>query len=119
MASAGSIPASSRRRPAPRQAARPAPRARVRWDRLGRVAMLFVLCVLLYLYISPARSLVGAISQSGRRQADIAALTRANAALRARVAALGAPAAIEGNARSLGLVRPGEKPFVIFGLPPD
>ncbi|MEA2265017.1 MAG: hypothetical protein QOE27_600 [Solirubrobacteraceae bacterium] len=81
--------------------------------------MLFVLCVLLYLYISPARSLVSAIGESGRRQADVAALTRANHRLRAERAGLGTPATLERDARSLGLVRPGEREFVISGLPPN
>lgn len=79
--------------------------------------MLFVLCVLLYLYISPVRSLFGAIGESGRRQAEVTSLTRANLALRAERAALGTPAALERDARKLGLVRPGEREYVIFGLP--
>lgn len=115
MASAGSAQV-GHRQPASRSRT-PAPPARVRWDRIGRVAMLFVLSVLLYLYISPARSLVGAIAESGRRQADVAALTRANLQLRAERDSLGTPVALEREARSLGLVRPGEKEFVIFGLP--
>jgi cell division protein FtsB len=114
MAQAGSVPAGSRTRTPARA---PGPRARVRWDRLGRLAMLFVLAVLLYLYISPVRSLIGAVAESGRRQADVAALTRANRQLRAQRDALGTPAALERDARSLGLVRPGEKAYVIFGLP--
>jgi cell division protein FtsB len=79
--------------------------------------MLVVLCVLLYLYISPVRSLVGAVSESGRRQADVASLTRTNLQLRAERAALATPSTRERDARNLGLVRPGEKPFVVFGLP--
>jgi cell division protein FtsB len=83
------------------------------------MAMLFVLVVLCYLYISPARSLVGAIGDSSRRQADVAALARTNVQLRGELADLGTPAALERDARSLGLVRPGEKEFVVFGLPPN
>jgi len=79
--------------------------------------MLFVLCVLVYLYISPARSLVGAIGESGRRHAEVAALTAANARLRVQMTSLATPVALERDSRSLGLVRPGEKEFVIFGLP--
>ncbi len=41
----------SARRSSARRAARPAP-ARVRWDRMGRVAMLGVLVILAYLYLS-------------------------------------------------------------------
>jgi cell division protein FtsB len=118
MAHAGSAQAGSRRAQ-PRRPGTPVRRARVRWDRLGRVAMLFVLLVLLYLYINPALSLISVVGESGRRQADVAALTRTNAALRAQLATLGTPAALERDARNLGLVRPGEKEFVVFGLPPN
>jgi cell division protein FtsB len=89
----------------------------MRWDRLGRAAMLFVLLVLVYLYISPVRGLISAVGESGRRQAEVAGLMRANAQLRAERAALVTPAARERAARSLGLVRPGERAFVISGLP--
>lgn len=89
----------------------------MRWDRVGRLAMLFVLCVLVYLYISPVRSLVGAIGESGRRHAEVSSLVRANAALRTERDAMGTPARLEAGARGLGLVRPGEREFVISGLP--
>jgi cell division protein FtsB len=79
--------------------------------------MLFVLGVLLYLYISPARSLWWAVGESHRRQATVAALSATNARLRAERANLGTPASLEHEARSLGLVRPGEREYVIFGLP--
>jgi cell division protein FtsB len=91
----------------------------MRWDRLARAAMLFVLLVLVYLYISPVRSLIGAVGESGRRHAEVAGLMRANARLRAERATLATPAASERAARSLGLVRPGEREFVISGLPSD
>ena len=79
--------------------------------------MLFVLCCLLYLYISPARSLWRAIGESRRRQADVAALTAANHRLRAEQAGLGTAAAVEQQARALGQVRPGEREYVVSGLP--
>ena len=40
------------------------PPTRLRWDRVARAAMLFVLLVLVYLYISPVRSLIGAVGES-------------------------------------------------------
>jgi cell division protein FtsB len=99
-----------------RTSRRPTP-ARVRWDRLSRAAMLFVLLVLLYLYISPVRSLVGAISQSSREHATLASLRAQNAHLKAERDSLQNPATLEQKARSLGLVLPGERAYVISGLP--
>jgi hypothetical protein len=79
--------------------------------------MLLVLVSLLYLYISPVSSLIGAIRESGRRNADVAQLERANHALKAQRDALGRASTLERNARNLGLVRAGERGFVISGLP--
>ncbi len=43
-------------------------------------------------------------------------LTRANARLLREQSALGDPATIERDARALGMVRPGERPYVITNL---
>ncbi|MGI8557246.1 MAG: septum formation initiator family protein [Solirubrobacteraceae bacterium] len=97
--------------------ARAGPSARVRWDRLGRTAMLIVLLVLLVLFIGPARSLVSTLSQSSERHAQVTALLRENGQLRARAAALQQQGTLEADARGLDLVKPGERPYVIFHLP--
>lgn len=104
---------------APRRARREGhgARWRVRWDRLGRTAMLFVLLVLLGLFIGPARALVSTLSQSSQRHAEVNSLLRENIQLKARAAALQRPGTLEAEARGLGLVKPGERPYVIFGLP--
>jgi len=119
------------RRTAPRGAAaapqpRPRPRvvagggaraAGIRWDRVGRVALLVVLVGIVMLYAGPARSYVDARREAGVRRAELAKLQRENARLRARKAELGRPAALEREARRLGMVRPGERPYVLQGLP--
>jgi cell division protein FtsB len=79
--------------------------------------MLFVLLVLLYLYISPVRSLFSAIHQSAAQRSALAALQRTNKQLLAERAALSDPSTIELDARKQGMVMPGEKEFVVFGLP--
>ncbi len=91
--------------------------ARVRWDRLGRLAMLFVLVVLLYLYISPVRSLISAIHQSAADRAQVGSLERTKDRLLAERVALKSAGTLEIDARGQGLVKPGEKQFVVFGLP--
>ena len=110
--------------PASRSAAvprrsRPAPVSvsGVRWDRVGRMAMIAVGLVLLYLYAGAIRSLFVTRSAAATRRAQVVALERQNADLRRRRAALHSPATLEAAARQLGMVRPGERGYVIQGLP--
>jgi len=91
----------------------------VRWDRIGRVAMLVVLCALVYLYISPARSLLAAVHESAQRRDAVIQLEHENARLLAQQKALQSPDTLEEAARNLGLVLPGERPYVVSGLPSD
>ena len=51
------------------------------------------------------------------KQAQVERLQRENAELQARRKALGTPAALEREARRMGMVRPDERPFVVRGLP--
>jgi cell division protein FtsB len=89
----------------------------MRWDRVGRAAMLLVLVVLAYLYISPIRSLLSDVAQSSARHRQLAALEREAARLHAQERALKRPSTLEIEARNLGLVRPGEREYVVRGLP--
>src|SRR3954469_3506420 len=92
---------------------------RIRWDRLGRIALLFVAALVLYLYIGPTRSWVTTYKQSKQRKAEVAALKRENAQLAPRRDQLRKGSTLETEARSLGMVRGGEKAYVIAGLPGD
>lgn len=89
----------------------------MRWDRVGRVAMLCALVVLLYLAVSPVRSLVADLSLSAQRHAQLESLQRQAAALAAEQRSLALPSTREIEARNLGLVHPGEHGFVVYGLP--
>jgi cell division protein FtsB len=89
----------------------------VRWDRVGRVALLLLLVGVLALYVRPAIAYVSALRESHRRQADIARLQADHDRLLARRAALRNPQVIETEARRLGMVRAGERPYVVDGLP--
>jgi cell division protein FtsB len=91
--------------------------ARIRWDRISRYALLAVFAGLLFLYVNPARSYVDTVRESHHRQAQVRALERDNQALTARRKALGRPDVIEAEARRLGMVRPGERAYVVRGLP--
>ena len=76
-----------------------------------------VLLGILFLYIGPARSYWSTVQEAKHRRAEVAALKRENAKLRARRTALGNTAALEREARRLGMVRPGERPYVVKHLP--
>jgi cell division protein FtsB len=107
--------ASTRRSPA-RSAARPAP-ARVRWDRLGRVAMLGVLVVLACLYLSAGVRLLSTWREARGVSAKVAAMQREHNSLQRQHEALGGSGAVEAQARKLGMMKHGELPFIISGLP--
>jgi cell division protein FtsB len=92
-------------------------RTRIRWDRLGRWALIAVLGVVVYLYIGPAATWVSTYQEAGRKRAEVAALKEENRRLRERRRELRDPEALEREARRLGMVRAGEKSYVIEGLP--
>jgi cell division protein FtsB len=89
----------------------------IRWDRVSRVALLVVLVVLVYLYAGPAHSYWDTLHQARQRRGEVAELKRENERLRARREALRGTSALEREARRLGMVRPGERPYVLKHLP--
>jgi cell division protein FtsB len=126
MASARSAQARAARRPATAPGATARPRvvrgggARatgIRWDRVGRVALLVVLLGIVVLYAGPARSYFSTRREADVRRAELANLQRENRRLRARRDWMMSPAALEREARRLGMVKPGERPYVIENLP--
>lgn len=100
----------------PRARSRPAP-ARLRWDRLGKIALLCVLAALLYLYASAGISLLSTWKEAGLDSTQVATLERQHAALEAQHAALTSPGTLIEEARRIGMMRPGEHTYVISGLP--
>ena len=95
----------------------PARRTAIRWDRVGRLALLGMLVVIVLLYISPARHWLQQSSTAGAQRQELDELTEENRHLRQRVRALRDPAALELEARRLGMVRQGERAYVIEKLP--
>ncbi|MBV8999681.1 MAG: septum formation initiator family protein [Solirubrobacterales bacterium] len=91
--------------------------SRVRWDRVGRVALLIVLCVVAGLYVQQALAYLSVRSQANHQRAIVQQLSRANASLRAQQRSLNDPVTILRDARALGMVRPGEHPYEVTGLP--
>jgi cell division protein FtsB len=89
----------------------------IRWDRVSRVGLLIVLVAILGLYVGPARSYLATRSQAAEKRAVVQKLQRENVRLKNRAKALRDPAALEREARRLGMVRPGELAFLVKGLP--
>jgi cell division protein FtsB len=92
-------------------------RTTIRWDRLGRVALLATLIVILLLYLSPAKHWWQQSRTAGAHREELGELTKENRELKRRVRALRDPGALEREARRLGMVRQGERAYVIEGLP--
>jgi cell division protein FtsB len=93
------------------------PAARVRWDRLGRLALLCVLVAMLYLYGSAGVTLLSTWKEARSDSAQVAALERQHSTLESQHAALTSPGTLVEEARRLGMMRPGEQTYVITGLP--
>jgi cell division protein FtsB len=87
--------------------------SRIRWDRVGRWALICVFVFVLYLYIGPARTWVTTYGEAKRKREEVAQARAQNERLKARKAALSKPGAVELEARRLGMVKAGEKLYVI------
>jgi len=97
----------------------PARRPGIRLDRVTRFALLGVAVAVLALYVGPALSFISTSREAGERRAQVEVLRKENRELRARRTALKNPAALEQEARRLGMVRPGERSYVLRGLPEE
>ena len=65
----------------------------IRWDRLGRWALIGVFALVLYLYIGPALTWISTYKEAARQREAVAALKEENERLRDRKAELSAPGA--------------------------
>ncbi len=90
---------------------------RIRWDRLGRWALLFVLALVLYLYIGPTKNWVSTWREAGEKRQEVATLRAENERLRVRRDALKRQSSLEREARRLGMVKAGERMYIVEGLP--
>jgi cell division protein FtsB len=101
----------------PRRVSAQGLRGRVRWDRVGRVGLLVVLCVVAGLYVQQALAYLSVRAQASHQRAIVQQLQRSNASLRAQQRSLNNPVTILRDARALGMVRVGEHPYEVTGLP--
>jgi len=81
------------------------------------VALLVTLGAILLLYISPAKHWIEQSGTAKVQKSELRELTEENRRLRERAEQLRDPAALELEARRLGMVRQGERSFVIENPP--
>jgi cell division protein FtsB len=81
------------------------------------VALLATLLVIVFSYISPARQWIRQSGTAGHQKQELGDLTSENRKLKQRLRALRDPGALEREARRLGMVRVGERSYVIENLP--
>ena len=98
---------------AARTAHRPPPT--IHWHRVGRIALLAVLFIILLLYIRPVTHWMQQRSTASHSRQDLSELQAERARLQKRLRSLSGPTAIDRGARSMGMVKPGERAYVIEG----
>jgi cell division protein FtsB len=84
---------------------------------VGRVLLLVVLAVVVGLYVQQALAYLSVRSEASHQLAIVHRLTRENATLTREQASLNDPARIQRDARALGMVLPGERPYAVTGVP--
>jgi cell division protein FtsB len=91
-------------------------RKRSRVSRTFRLLGAGALVIIAFAYVSPLRAYLDARRQVAERKAELAVLERDQARLERRLAASDTDQFVEQEARRLGLVRPGERLFIVRGL---
>jgi hypothetical protein len=87
--------------------------SRIRWDRVGRWALICVFAFVLYLYVGPARTWIGTYGEAKRKREEVADLRARHDELLERKRALTRKSAVELEARKVGMVKAGEKLYVV------
>ena len=75
------------------------------------------LLVIVFSYASPARQWIKQSGTASHQKQELSELNRENRGLKLRLRALRDPGALEREARGLGMVRTGERSYVIENLP--
>lgn len=86
---------------------------------MGRTALLLLLALVALAYIGPLHSLLSTWHESNAKQAQLRQLQRDHEALLRRASELRDPRTVQAEARRLGMVKPGERSYVVGNLPKD
>jgi cell division protein FtsB len=98
-------------------ARRDEPKRRRRVPRLGRGWILLVLVVVAFLYYRPLSTWHGTREQLARREAEVQSLRAERERLERRLTNAQSTETLGREARRLGYVRPGERLFIVKGIP--
>jgi cell division protein FtsB len=93
--------------------------AGIRWDRVARTTLLVVLLAVLISFLGPATKYVRTWQLARETRGEVRSLRDDNALLRQEAKRLKDPQQIELRARQLGMARPGERVYVVRGLPKE
>ena len=107
--------AAGRRAPRRRVQRRAGP-SRIRWDRVGRIALVLVLFGVMVSYLNPMVNLLEAWQGSKSSDQELAQLKQQKVELTQQLREASSPAALEREARRLGMVKPGEHAYVVHHL---
>jgi cell division protein FtsB len=103
------------RRSGPRRVVLSGPMMRLRWERLGRIALLVVLAAVVGLYAEHAVSYVSTHRAATVAKAQLDSAARTHHQLVLEQQSLHNPQTIVRDARGLGMIRPGEQSYAIIG----
>jgi cell division protein FtsB len=82
----------------------------MRWLAVGAIVLVGLL------YARPLKSYLGTRHELAQRAADVQSLKAEKRKLQRQLAEASTPEALQREARRLGLVRPGEKLFIVKGI---
>jgi cell division protein FtsB len=89
---------------------------RVRWERKLRTLMLCVLALIGWIGLKAMLALIATHSQAQQEMTLVSSLRQQNRALQRQQQQLNQRSTIINEARALGMVKVGEKPYVVTGL---
>jgi Septum formation initiator len=90
---------------------------RVRRPRLGRAWLLVVVVGMGFLYYRPLETWLETRAELGRREAEVRSLRADRLRLEGRLSRAETMEALGREARRIGYVRPGERLFIVKGIP--
>jgi cell division protein FtsB len=90
--------------------------SRIKWDRVGRIALVLVLFAVAYSYLNPALDLFKTYRSTTAAKEEFQVLLHENKHLHRSVQSSDEPVVVEQAAREQGMIVEGETPFVVRGL---
>jgi cell division protein FtsB len=81
------------------------------------VSLLVTLAIVVCLYIQPALSILKTWRAERHQASAVHQLLRSNSSLERKVKSLNNSTTIVADARALGMIRSGEKAYVVLGMP--